>query len=325
MAFAMPRRGFMLGAPGFYARTLYYILVFYINYFYIVDRTLCRRSGKNAFWRFLLLNIGLIALGMLLSYLMTHFNIDPRGIKHPSRLKSFSFLLRDAAMMILTIGLAVALRLSSRWHDIDMQQRQLHAEQQATELASLKSQLNPHFLFNTLNTIYALVDVSPEDAKKAVHRLSGLLRYVLYEDVRAVRLSQEADFIENYVSLMRLRLAARRVVVDIDLNGCGDVMVPPLLFIPLIENAFKYGTEDSEGNPVEISLTVENNEIKCVTANGVVSNSRQSDEKNSGIGLANLRRRLQLIYGGEASFSTRLYNNIFTAKLIIPLKSDVSK
>ncbi|MDE6467307.1 MAG: sensor histidine kinase, partial [Muribaculaceae bacterium] len=190
--------------------------------------------------------------------------------------------------------------------------------QKTMELAQLKSQLNPHFLFNTLNTIYALVDVSPEDAKRAVHHLSGLLRYMLYEDVAEVKLSQETDFIENYVSLMRMRLAGRDVKVEISLDGHGDAPVPPLLFIPLIENAFKYGTEDSSEVPVEIRIAVERERVICTTANSFTEH--ESTRKDSGIGLANLRRRLHLLYGSSAGFSTEVKNNIFHTHLSIPLQ-----
>lgn len=319
MAMAVPRRGSFLMMPGFYGRNLFYICVFYLNYFYIVDTTFAHRRGRKVV-PFVVINLLLLAVGLMLSYYLAR--VMPYGPKHhaPSTLKSFSFLMRDAVMIILTIGLAVALRLSARMQDIDNQQRQLQSEQQATELASLKSQLNPHFLFNTLNTIYALIDVAPEDARKAVHRLSGMLRYVLYEDVKFVSLTQEADFIRNYVELMRLRIASRPVSVNIDLDGKGDVQVPPLLFIPIIENAFKYGILDSSGSPIELSLVVRGDSICCRTVNAVAGEREQSDEKNSGIGLANLRRRLHLIYGSRASFVTRSSVGIFTATLTIPLQ-----
>ncbi len=321
MAMAMPKRGSFLVMPGFYVRNLFYILVFYLNYFYIVDSTFNHRKGQRVV-PFIALNLVLLAVGLAISYSLEHYMPHPRHRHGPNTLRSFSFLMRDGVMIILTIGLAVALRLSARLRDIENQRRQFLSEQQATELASLKSQLNPHFLFNTLNTIYALIDVEPEDAKKAVHRLSGMLRYVLYEDVKWVSLLQEADFIRNYVDLMRLRIANRTINVDINLGGHGDVKVPPLLFIPIIENAFKYGTEDSTDTPVELSLEVSGDTISCRTVNSVAADSQRTDEKNSGIGLANLRRRLQLLYDGEASLETRCADGIFSAILTLPLKYD---
>lgn len=320
MAMAMPRRGFGT-VPGFYVRTLLYIVIFYANYFYIVDRTLAQSRERRNVLRFVAINAALIIFGLLFSYVIARIsfaNSAPKHIHTHSTLKSFTFLLRDAGMIILTIGLAVALRLSAKWQDLDRQRQQILAEQKTMELVQLKSQLNPHFLFNTLNTIYALVDVCPEDAKKAVHHLSGLLRYMLYEDVAEVKLSQETDFIENYVSLMRMRLTGRDVKVEISLDGHGDAPVPPLLFIPLIENAFKYGTEDSSKIPVEIRIAVDRERVICTTSNSFTEH-KESDRKDSGIGLANLRRRLQLLYGTTAKFNTEVKGNIFRTCLTIPL------
>lgn len=320
MAMAMPRRGFGT-VPGFYVRTLLYIVIFYANYFYIVDNTLAQSRERRNVLRFVAINSALIIGGLVFSYVMARINFTG-SVPHPPRnhstLKSFTFLLRDGGMIILTIGLAVALRLSAKWQDVDRQRQQILAEQKTMELAQLKSQLNPHFLFNTLNTIYALVDVCPEDAKKAVHHLSGLLRYMLYEDVAEVKLSQETDFIENYVSLMRMRLAGREVKVEISLDGHGDAPVPPLLFIPLIENAFKYGTEDSTKVPVEIRIAVDRQRVICTTSNSFTEH-KEADRKDSGIGLANLRRRLQLLYGTTAKFNTESRDNIFRTCLTIPL------
>lgn len=321
MTISRPHRGVFLLTSGFYLRTLYYIAVFYLNYFLIVDSTISRRSGRSNFWFFALYNTVLILIGLVLSYTLTHNMMDDKALRHFDRLKYLSFLLRDAAMIILTIGLAVAIRLSARWHDIESRRRRLQSEQQATELASLKHQLNPHFLFNSLNTVYALIDTSPADARGAVHRLSGMLRYVLYEDVKTVRLSQEVDFIENYVALMRLRMSNRTIRVETDIEGYGDTLVPPLLFIPLVENAFKYGNEDSSGKPIELAVKATADGIECSTSNGI-PNTRSAKEKESGIGLTNLRRRLSLVYGGKASFTVSEDDDTFTAKLTIPLSSN---
>ncbi len=234
-------------------------------------------------------------------------------------LKSASFMMRDGAMLILTIGLAVAMRLSVKWKDMEQQRQEMLAAQRSTELDNLKSQLNPHFLFNTLNTIYALVDVDPEDAKGAVHRLSGLLRYMLYENDGSVRLGQELGFIEDYVALMRLRLGSRPVFVDIEADEYADTMVPPLLFVPLIENAFKYGNTAEPARPISISVRVEGRHIECRTTNDFAPAAAGSDRSASGIGLANLRRRLVLLYGSKASLRTSVEGQTYKSSLKIPI------
>lgn len=327
MAISMPHRHAFAFYPGFYVKTLIYIAVFYVNYYIVIDNTLVKDVGRRNILRFAILNIAIIAFGLLLSYLISHYTSAWPHRHNPAHapdekvkmLRLMSFLLRDTVMMVLTIGLAVALRLSAKWSDIERQRQQMLAEQRASELDNLKSQLNPHFLFNTLNTIYALVDISPDDAKKAVHRLSSLLRYMLYEDVKAVRLRQEADFIENYLSLMKLRIADRPVLANIDLAGEDNAEVPPLLFIPLVENALKYGNTDTGEYPISISLKVEQGKVVCKTSNSFVNSTDDKDEKASGIGLVNLRRRLMLIYGNKASLTTSVKDNIFNASLTIPL------
>lgn len=325
MTIAMPHRRGPGIFPGIYVKTLIYIAAFYLNYFLIIDRTL-GKNRRNGVLRFLGYNLVIIIAGLVLCYIISKIWFPGKGGRHAADtitviLKSASWLMRDAVMIILTIGLSVALRLSAKWQDIDRAREEAVAAQRATELANLKSQLNPHFLFNTLNTIYALVDICPDDAKDAVHRLSGLLRYMLYDDVKAVTLRKEADFIVNYVLLMKMRLQGNPVNVDIDLDDHAQAEVPPLLFIPLVENAFKYGTADKD--PVSISMKVVGSELVCTTEN---SFARAGDDnsgdmpQSSGIGQANLRRRLQLIYGTSASLTIHTDANIYRTRLVVPLE-----
>ena len=320
MAIAMPHRRQIVFYPGLYVKTLILIVVFYLNYFIIIDRTIGRKGRR--IWSFLLINLLLIIVGLVLSDIISGWlsSNPPRWsrTKHNSLLKYASFLLRDGVTMLLVIGLSVALRLSTKWRDIERSNQDLIAAQRTIELANLKSQLNPHFLFNTLNTIYALVDISPDDAKKAVHRLSALLRYMLYEDVKYVALRRETDFITDYVDLMKLRIADREIKFDIDLGDNADREIPPLLFVPLGENAFKYGISASDNVPVEISIKADDKVITCTTSNSFIPGTK-TDKTASGIGLSNLRRRLALIYGANATLRITCRDHIYRAKLTILL------
>ncbi|MCH5222025.1 MAG: histidine kinase [Muribaculaceae bacterium] len=317
------RRGFIF-YPGFYIKTLIYISAFYVNYFIIIDRTLAKPGRVLRISRFLLYNLIVLVIGLTLGHLST--TLFSRPFRHTIEMsiwqqvfRSASFVLRDAVMIILTIGLSVALRLPTIWANIDNQQQKMLAEQRSSELAHLKSQLNPHFLFNTLNTIYALVDIGPDEAKKALHRLSALLRYMLYEDVNSVRLSQEAQFIEDYVSLMRLRICHREVKVNIDITHYESINIPPLLFVALVENAFKFGITGNDTEPIEISMCVKDAQIAFATKNSYSLTDDEKAAKDSGIGLVNLRRRLQLLYGNKAVLNISKRNNIYEAQLSIPL------
>ncbi len=311
--------------PGFYIKAAFCIAVFYANYLWLVDLTLERQHPRIL--GFVLINIVVVCVALILNYTIGNLVCEHPRPRHLDLLpewqrfaKITSWVLRDAVMMVLSIGLAVAMRLSTRWADIQLQKQKLLAAQRITELESLKSQLNPHFLFNTLNSIYALIDINSEDAKKAVHKLSGMLRYMLYEGETEVSLTKETEFVSNYISLMRLRLRSgdHPLEVDIDVSDAAEATVPPLLFIPLVENALKYGLTASPGTPIRIFLGIENGNICCRTSNGFENN--HSNRNSGGIGLVNLRRRLVLIYGAQASLHTSVASGIYTAELILPLQ-----
>ena len=225
-----------------------------------------------------------------------------------------TYILRDAVMIVLTVALAVALWFTDRWLALERRRKDLVAERRESELKNLKSQLNPHFLFNTLNSIYALIEVSPDEARDAVHRLSQLLRYVLYEDRDKVALSREVEFVRNYISLMELRLGSD-VETDIDIAGHEDIMIAPLLFIVPVENAFKHGNTADRNDRICISVKADDNKVECRTVNRFRADTVV--DKGGGIGIANLRRRLHLIYGDRASLSTVIGGDTYAATLTI--------
>ena len=254
---------------GVYAKALVFIAVFYVNYCFIIGRSFER---KRFAWRLIGYNLVVIAASMVLFRLISIW-MEPyweeawrirqaaKGIVEASRPKPhppgllhwLNFYARDVVMLVLTIGLSIALKLSDTWLRLSRRSEQLVAARRQEELQNLKSQLNPHFLFNTLNSIYALIAVSPPKAQDAVHKLSGMLRYVLYDDRQVVELSRELSFIENYVKLMGLRLpASTRLECDVDAGSTANAPVPPLLFIPLVENAFKHGNTGEAGAIIKI-------------------------------------------------------------------------
>lgn len=299
----------------FYAKSGIMIVVFYINYFILIDRTLIKRRRP---WNFVVLNLLLIAgMAVLMWYLNSigwHSRPrPPRPIDPASRVfvRNLSFILRDAIMLVLSVSLALALRLSARWLDLERRRDQLLAERREHELRSLRNQLNPHFLFNTLNSIYALIEIAPDEARKAVLDLSRLLRYLVYENPASVDIQDEVNFINNYVEIMRLRLGERPVEVNIDINTTQRPMIPPLLFVTLVENAFKHGITPRVSDPVKISIQATDDCLECKTVNHMDPTAQR--DADSGVGLANLRRRLELIYGQRASLHIDIHESIFTA------------
>ncbi|MDE5566907.1 MAG: sensor histidine kinase [Muribaculaceae bacterium] len=310
-----------------YAKSLIYIVVFYIDYYYIISHTL---TPKVRLWRFLIYNILLLIGALVVSYLLWYFfvylprmaEIATRPIRNPEkfRLMFVSSMLRDGVMVILTVALAVALRLSDHWSTLERRRKDLASEQRASELKNLKSQLNPHFLFNTLNSIYALIEIAPAEAQTAVHELSQMLRYMLYETPAQVTLEQETDFSRNYISLMQLRLSKGIVETHINLDGMAKAPIAPLLFISLIENAFKHGNTGNDKDKISIEIIAKDDIIRCRTHNRF--DNKTVVDRQGGIGIANLRRRLLLIYGDRASLSTTIEGDTYTACLEIKLSSE---
>ena len=302
-----------------------YIAVFYINYLLVLPRAI--RQG-HSMMRPLLWNILVLAGALLLLWAIYRWSepywhkvFPRRGAKppHPSLiLWNLKWILRDSVMIVLTIALAVALDMVRRYKVLREKEDERRLAQRQQELSSLKEQLNPHFLFNTLNTIYALIAVNPDTAQEAVHRLSGMLRYVLYEDSAKVELRRETEFVRSYTQLMTLRLGATtRVGLDIDIPPSEEKLeIAPLIFISIIETAFKHCDTGSPQSAVNIRIAATGHEISCM-ADNTFNPSEHKPEHSGGIGLQNLRRRLKLIYGPNASLSIASDNNHFTVSITI--------
>ncbi len=294
-----------------------FMIIFYLNYFVFIDRLLFRKKLV----RFLLVNVGVfIVLSLGLDawheyYLFHILNEQPR---HPGGPPKMMFILRDGMMMALTAALGVAVRMTQNWYVVEAEKKELEKARTEAELQNLKSQLNPHFLFNTLNNIYSLIAIDPERAQYAVHDLSRLLRHVLYENSqRSVPLDEELAFMKSYIELMSLRLSGQvELKVELPAEGKG-ILLPPLLFIALIENAFKHGVSPSGRSFIHICFKIEETlRIVCRIENSNFP-KKDTDRSGSGIGLENLRKRLELLYPGKYSLQTRLEENRYVAELIL--------
>lgn len=194
---------------------------------------------------------------------------------------------------------------------------QLELDYKKAELSFLKSQLEPHFLFNTLNVFYAdLIDTQPKTAKD-IHRLSELLRYVTYEaEHEMMPLEKEIKFIEDYIYLHRKRFEDT-MFLDYYLEGnINHQVVPSLVFIHFVENIFKHGIINDKQNPAKLSIKVKDKEVVLTTEN-VISKSEKYN--HNGIGKENLKRRLTAIYKEDYVFQSDEHNGKFTAILKMPL------
>jgi two-component system, LytTR family, sensor kinase len=221
---------------------------------------------------------------------------------------------------LFMVFLSLGLRVLERQSKIEKMQEEMEKAKLNAELALLKNQISPHFFFNTLNNIYSLIGRNNEDSKNAVIKLSKLMRYLLNEAGQDNKLlSDEIEFMNNYIDLMKLRIGTKtRLSVNFP-TVCKDLMIPYLLFVSLIENAFKYGISVQEESYVDISLVCGENNIIFKCENGLPESNNGPIFASAGIGLENLKKRLSLLYPGRHDLEINRTKNKFEVTLIIQL------
>lgn len=273
-------------------------VVFYLNYLWLVPRLLQR--GRT--YSFLCYNLGLVVLVVGFHFFvgmwLTPSLPPPRRPGPPHWFHTLNGIL----MSVFTILVATALRLSRQWAKSEEARREAELGRTAAELQNLRNQINPHFLLNTLNNIYALTAFDAGRAQFAIQELSRMLRYVLYENrEETVSLKKEVGFLQNYIELMRLRLPARvDVRTEFDLPDDGISQICPLLFISLVENAFKHGVSPTAPSFILISLKADRTTVCFSVVNS--NHPAKGVGGGSGIGLEQVRRRLELAYPGKYSW-----------------------
>ncbi len=305
------------------------LCLFYFNYFFLIRRYLF--AGKMV--RYFLINLLCIGASVMLMHFWQKNLMDlifgkpdyiPRRKPVPV---GWFFILSNFVRFVLVVGFSLAVRFVGRWYRMEMDRQAFEKERNVMELNNLRKQLHPHFLFNTLNNIYALISIDPEKAKTAVHDLSGLLRYVLKKsDMDTVPLSEELHFMNNYIALMSLRLSSNTELrIDFpDEDSVRNCMVPPLLYINMVENAFKYGVSTGRTS-ICISLRVEkeNRMIRFRCQNPLPRDDGREmlkDGEHTGVGLQNLRKRLHYIYGDDCRFEAGPRGTMYVAELDVPFQ-----
>lgn len=295
-----------------------FMAVFYLNYFFLIERYLFTRHV----WKFLLLNVLLVVVAMYAVHLLFRYVIVPDPlpghVPPPVTVQGVvSFFVRNALLYFLVVGLCVAIRMTGSWYRAEAERQELRNSNTQAELENLKSQLNPHFLFNTLNNIYSLIQIDGERARQAVHDLSRMLRYMLYDSSRqTVSLGEEVNFLRDYIELMRIRLP-RHVELSISLpDSSVQTGVAPLLFISLVENAFKHGVSNDRPSYIDIDIHEDAGRLVCIVENS----SYPKSSEGSGIGLANLSKRLDMIYPGHYRLECgNVAEDVYRAELTIDI------
>ncbi len=225
--------------------------------------------------------------------------LKPGGVLGPPPFRQihlFNYIFTSSFLIFFSLGL----RVLERHSHVEKLQKELEKEKLNSELAFLKNQISPHFFFNTLNNIYSLISINAEDSQKAVLKLSKLMRYLLYESEHGnTLLSREIDFMNNYIDLMKLRMSEKISLSVTFPAEYEDIIIPPLLFIPFIENAFKHGISYREKSFIDIKMLTDSNSITFRCSNSLVKKKVDDETEHSGIGLDNVSKRLTLLFPGK--------------------------
>lgn len=330
--FAMPLATYLSTQDVQATRTSFFVvwglfqspLVVYFLNFYMLGPHL---FFKRRYWWFVLINF-VIILGLNSQFFFLYFhrnNIPEMPEMSPNMwIGFFSGFLMFLVLNVMVVAVAIGIRHFIRTRQIKQQLKDEKAKNTEAELAWLKNQINPHFLFNTLNNISSLTQIDPDAAQDAIAQLSDLLRYAMYEtNKKTVPIQGEVEFMRNYISLMKLRCNDKtEVVTTFDIQQ--NIEIAPLLFISLIENAFKHGVSSSRPSKIDIRLLQNGDELvfNCDNTNYPKDDA---DRSGSGIGLENTRRRLDLMYPGRYTWDQSLEGDIYHVRItlshLLPLTS----
>lgn len=221
--------------------------------------------------------------------------------------------------LFFVVFIAIAIKFYKRWNEKDFQEQKMQKEKVEAELQMLKTQINPHFLFNTLNSIYVLAMKQSEQTANTVMKLSDILDYILYRiDTPKIAIANEIKIVENYIELEKIRFSNR-----VDLNfttelKSQEIQIPPMLIIPFIENAFKHGVAKSvDKSWIKISIEETDGGLNILVANSKTQS--KADDKTGGIGLMNVKKRLSLLYKEKYQLNIFEKQMQYTVSLSIPI------
>ncbi|MEI7500118.1 MAG: histidine kinase [Bacteroidota bacterium] len=267
---------------------------FYYNYLYLIPRFLLR---KQIGFYFLLLFLGLLAISAInIIFIYTTYDL----IEHRHKFNFWRSAISTVYPAIMAFALSTSVRITMEWFKNERQKKEMEAEKLSSELAFLKSQVNPHFLFNILNNICSLARKKSDETENAIIKLSQIMRYMLQDSKdEKVSLDKEVEYLQSYIELQRLRLS-ETVKIDFSIGGRTELhSIEPLLLIPFVENAFKHGVSYQENSEILIQLNSLGQTLSFTVENHIAKHKDEKIEQGSGIGLKNVIRRLELLYPGK--------------------------
>lgn len=295
------------------------ILIVYFHIYFLIPKFILKKKYRSYILYFSLSLILIYVVRTGLIYFLISENIWPEAYEAQEPF-TFNHLVAVLLGEFYIVAFTTAIKLTVDWIYERKRVEKLEEIQLKTELDFLKSQIQPHFFFNTLNNLYALTIEKSDIAPSVVLKLSDIMQYVLY-DVREpqIRLYDEIKYIQNYIDLERLRYGDR-VDSNTEIKGeISNIMVPPLLFLPFIENCFKHGVKANDKIEVDISFEMLKNKILLFK---VVNSFDQliDMDSNHGIGIQNVKRRLELLFKNNFELKTTIDKKEYRVELKIPVE-----
>ncbi len=321
-----------------------FFLIFMANITFLIPKYLITQKYKSYVISAVLLIAGMTAAGILLNSILfpkpltmppmdLHSGMPmelgsgmpaPIGFKPGRKTDYDSFtllIIANVIISVLIVGSSTTFKVIGQWLIADDRRKDLEKEQLKIELAFLRHQVSPHFFMNTLNNIHSLVDINTEDAKDAIIRLSTMMRYLLYDTANGhTSLIKEISFIQSYISLMQLRYSEHvNITLEVPEN-IPEIQLPPMLFISLLENAFKHGVSYQKDSYVLFHLDIEDNRLNCTIKNSKPNKIAETGNRYSGIGLTNIRKSLELLFGKNYQFEITVKEDEYEVYLSVPIE-----
>ena len=291
---------------------LTFMAVFYIDYLWLTPRYFV--TGHRT--QFFVINTFIVIVLGIALHLWMSLSHDMLGHNHrePPLILTIAFVIRDIVNLVIAAAIATLLHLALQWQTAEEARKE-------AELSNLRSQINPHFLLNTLNNIYALTAINTQKAQEAIQDLSKMLRHMLYDYQRSeIELRDEVEFLKNYIRLMKLRQGPS-VEVNTSFHITNEQQkVAPMIFISLVENAFKHGVNPAVPCTINITIQANDKQIVCDIVNSNHPKT-STDRSGHGVGLELVRRRLELAYKGRYEWThgvndnQKMYHSTITIKL----------
>jgi LytS/YehU family sensor histidine kinase len=285
----------------------------------LTNRLFKKFYPKKELWQLVFGILGLIVFFILLRYFLEEWLYKLIFGKGNYINATFTYYFRDNilyAINYITLGFLVFL-FDNNWK---IQQRvwELQMKNKDAELKFLKSQVNPHFLFNTLNNVFTLVYEKSDKAPEAYLKMTELTRYMLYEKENLVPVTEEIDHLKNYISLQQLRFE-KELALDLNIDLGKDIpLIPPYTLITLAENIFKHGEVTDLNNHAKIIIKESDNQLHISSYNAI---KHQQKDKQGGVGLANIKTRIALLFPNKHTFKTEKRSNFFYLEIVLNLES----